>query len=260
MKAFTTKEERTMKELRRLSIALAAMILGWAVAAQAQPAVHGTGTANAIPVWTDSSAIGNAIMSQSGGNINVSGGLTATTLSGNGSGLTNVRASTLGGLSPSAFAQLGLSNTFTMSQTINGNLALSGSINNSLTLQGNLTDSSGDLGANVIGGFGGSSTVPGNSVASGIVGATIAGGGGYDQPYFGNVPNTVGADFATVVGGELNSASGPGATVGGGFGNIASGGDATVAGGGGNTASGAFATVPGGTGNSAGGFSAARQV
>src|SRR6516164_10886061 len=126
------------------------MILGWVVAAQAQ-AVKGTGTPNFIPVWTSSSTIGNSLMQQSGTNVNVGGGIVANTLSGNGAGVTNVNAATLGGLPSGAFAQLGAPNSFTMSHPISCNLTLSGSINNSLTLQGNLTDSNLDQSANVIG-------------------------------------------------------------------------------------------------------------
>ena len=211
-----------MKELQRLTIALVAMILGWAVAAQAQ-AVHGTGTTNTIPVWTSSSTIGNSLMTQSGGNVNVS-----------------------------------------------ANLTLTGSINNSLTLQGNLSDSNGDESANVIGGFGGNSTFLGNRVASGVVGATIAGGGGGLLSFA--YPNVVsgtwgtvgggannqagGGNSSTVAGGFQNLASGTAATVGGGNQNTASGLDATVGGGGINTASGDGATVGGGGNNTASGLSA----
>ena len=200
-----------MKELRRGTITLLAMILAWAVAAQAQ-AVHGTGTTNTIPVWTASSTIGNSLITQSGGEV---------------------------------------------------------SINNSLTLQGNLTDSNLDQSANVIGGFGGNNTFPGNSVASGVVGATIAGGGGgiVNLAY----PNVVtgawgtigggannqagGGNSSTVAGGFQNIASGSEATIGGGNQNTASGDDATIAGGGLNTASGNAATVGGGGNNTASGFS-----
>jgi hypothetical protein len=42
-----------------LASALVAMILAWAVAAQAQ-AVKGSGATNTIPVWTSSSTIGNS--------------------------------------------------------------------------------------------------------------------------------------------------------------------------------------------------------
>jgi hypothetical protein len=73
---------------------------------------------------------------------------------------------------------------------------------------------------NIIGGF------SGNSVASGVVAATIAGGGANGGP------NMVNANFATVGGGAAN---------------LASGGDSTVSGGSANTASGINATVPGGS-------------
>jgi len=162
--------------------------LGWGADAHAQ-VVKGSGTTNDIPVWTSSTTIGNSLIKQSGTNVNVNGGLVATTLSGNGSGVTNVNAAMLGGLLPSAFAQVGISNTFTADQTINGNLGLTGSINNMLTLQGNLTFGQGTESANVIGGFGGNSQFPGNSVASGVVGATIAGGGGASNGA--SLPNTV---------------------------------------------------------------------
>jgi hypothetical protein len=97
---------------------------------------------------------------------------------------------------------------------------------------------------NIIGGF------SGNSVTSGVVGATISGGG-----QSGGI-NQVTANFGTVGGGEGNTASGSWATVGGGGGNTASGDPATVGGGGGNTASGNYATVGGGGGNTASGFAA----
>ena len=174
--------------------------------------VKGSGTTNFIPIWTNSSTIGNSIMSQSSStNVSVSGSVSAT-----------------------------------------GNLTLGGSINNALTLQGNLSDSSGDQGANVIGGFGGNSSFAGNSVASGVLGATIAGGGG--ALLFGgsvvSVPNTVTADWGTVSGGQNNTA-GSFAVVTGGSSNSASGFAATVAGGSANTASAFDATVAGGSANSA---------
>jgi hypothetical protein len=113
-----------MKESRRLCIALMAMSLGWAGAAYAQQAapykqtqqttkalssqpavlsassttksVTGSGTLNFIPIRTGSSTISNSIISQSSTNVNVGGGFSAISLSGNGSGVTNVNALTLG--------------------------------------------------------------------------------------------------------------------------------------------------------------------
>jgi hypothetical protein len=97
---------------------------------------------------------------------------------------------------------------------------------------------------NVVGGHGA------NSVAAGVAGATIGGGG------YGAGPNRVTADYATIAGGRGNAADGYVATVGGGRDNTASGSDATVGGGLYNTASGWAATVAGGLGNTASGWEA----
>ncbi len=94
---------------------------------------------------------------------------------------------------------------------------------------------------NVIGGSGG------NSVSSGVVGATIAGGGASSGP------NIVTANHGTVGGGSGNTAGGTGATVGGGSNNTASGWNSTVAGGGSNTAENTNTTIGGGYGNTASG-------
>ena len=238
---------------RRLMPVLASLVvvigLGWGADARAQ-VVKGSGTTNDIPVWTTSTTIGNSIMSQSGSNVNVTGGVVATTLSGNGSGVTNVNALTLGGLGSGAFAQLGAANTFAANQAINGTLTLSGSLNNALILQGNLISTNGNTSANVIGGFTGNSAFAGNSVASGVAGATIAGGGGGSDTAS---PNTVTADYGTVSGGLGNTASGAGGTVAGGSTNTAGNLFATVSGGALNVANGSYATVPGGTNNAANG-------
>jgi len=253
-------QERKTTKLWILVAAISG-ILSWATAAAAQvQAVHGSGTAGTIPVWVNNSTLGNSMMSQSSGNVNVSGGMsangtvTASSFSGNGSGLGNVNAATLGGLGSGAFAQVGAQNTFTTTQTIEGNLNLTGSINKTLTLQGNLNGSLGDIGANLIGGFGGSSSVPGNSVASGVLGATIAGGGGSHPAQFGFVPNTVTANWGTVGGGGLNTVGGLFATVAGGHKNTATDYAATVGGGFQNFAEGTIATVSGGTLNQANGM------
>jgi trimeric autotransporter adhesin len=87
-----------------------------------------------------------------------------------------------------------------------------------------------------------------NTVSSGVVGATIGGGGASGGA------NYVTADYATVGGGGINTASGSHATVGGGWYNTASSWDATVGGGESNTASGPYATIGGGNSNSASGW------
>jgi outer membrane murein-binding lipoprotein Lpp len=81
---------------------------------------------------------------------------------------------------------------------------------------------SSDYAANIIGGH------PVNDVGSGVEGATIAGGGGYDGPA--NLPNTVEGFYGTVGGGQNNTASGYAATVPGGQSNTASGSDSFAAG------------------------------
>ena len=91
---------------------------------------------------------------------------------------------------------------------------------------------------NVLGGY------SGNSVASGISGATIAGGG------LAGAPNQVNGNQGTVGGGEGNTA-GEGSTVGGGSGNTARYFRATVGGGTSNVAEAEEATVGGGLKNTA---------
>ena len=109
-------------------------------------------------------------------------------------------------------------------------------------------DLGGNKSYNVIGG------APNNSVAAGVVGATISGGGGIFTGFAG--PNRVHGNWATVGGGLNNTASGVQATLSGGFENLASGDNATVGGGSSNTASGVAATVGGGSFNTANGGNA----
>jgi hypothetical protein len=102
------------------------------------------------------------------------------------------------------------------------------------------------LATNVVGGIG-----PNN--ATGVVGATIGGGGCMGGFHCSGVqPNVVKGDFGTI-GGGLNNTAWTLATVGGGAGNTASGFASTVAGGNSNMASSAESTVAGGTDNTASG-------
>ena len=267
------RKQRTAK-LRVLVFAAMVVLLSSGIVAQAQ-ALHGMGTGGSIPVWVNNTTLGNSMMSQSSGKVNVNGGVSASgavtgsSFNGNGSGLTNVNAATLGGLGVNALAQLGASNTFTTSQNIFGNLSVAGNYNGALILEGNLTDSGGETSANVIGGFAGNNSIPANSVAADVVGATIAGGGGALNGGIA-VPNAVtgvwgtvgggggnvaGGRFGTVCGGVSNTANGfLGATVGGGRGNLSGGLVSTVSGGDGNLASGDGAVVPGGINNLAAGM------
>jgi hypothetical protein len=99
-----------------------------------------------------------------------------------------------------------------------------------------------------------------NTVTAGMVGATIAGGGGLVviDPAF----NQVTGSFGTVSGG-LGNTSYYYSSVAGGYFNAASGFNAAIGGGEFNTASGELATIPGGGGNVASGeysFAAGRQA
>ncbi len=97
---------------------------------------------------------------------------------------------------------------------------------------------------NILGGY------SGNSAGSGVVGATIGGGGAN------GAANQASANYATVGGGASNEASGDYATVGGGDSNTASGYGATVGGGNTNRAIGDASTIAGGASNQAVGLAA----
>jgi Chaperone of endosialidase len=251
--------------------------------------IFGKGTTNFIPLWTGTYTIGNSLLSQTGNGLNVAGAVTAVSFTGNGATLTNVPAVQLGGLPASAFAQVGITNTFTADQTINGNLNLTGYINGTLFLQGNLTDGNGQQSANVLGGFEGAAAGGGNSIAPGVIGATIAGGGGvYDSSVIPKRPSRkrpmphvpvrdrsqlrnpflipsrpteaaqtaedAETDLQTPMGlqggGNIVQSMGDWGTVGGGLQNTVYL-FATVSGGRSNTATGAYSTIAGGDGNTA---------
>jgi hypothetical protein len=138
--------------------------------------------------------------------------------SGDGTGVTNVNAATLDGLSATEFWQLGGN-----AGTIPGANFLGTIDNQPLELK---VDGARAMRLepaletpNVIGGVGA------NSVTPGVRGATIAGGG---LPAF---PNQVTADYGAVGGGTFNIASAPWATIAGGRDNRARSESTTVAGG-----------------------------
>ncbi len=179
------------------------------------------------------------IVTNNGTGLNLSG-----TFSGNGAGLSNVDATTLGGLSSASFwktngnaganptngAFLGSTDHLPLEFRVNGVRAL----RLEPMAQGVIGLSSAP---NVIGGW------AGNYVTNGAVGATVWGGGS-------NVyANIVGADFGTVSGGRQNTAGGAEATVAGGRANNASGGNATISGGYANSVMGSYATAGGGEAN-----------
>jgi hypothetical protein len=129
---------------------------------------------------------------------------------------------------------------------------------------------------NIVGGY------SGNSVANGLPGATIAGGGsvipfnGLTQPntinnngYYGTIGggynnqvggyggvigggsvNVAGGDFSVVTGGQFNTNTGPSATIAGGRQNLCSGSQGTIGGGLQNTCAGDEDTIAGGQLNS----------
>jgi hypothetical protein len=106
-----------------------------------------------------------------------------------------------------------------------------------------------DSSPNLIGGY----SV--NSVADGVSGATISGGGAVGginlvtadwSTIGGGASNTVSGIYAAIGGGSINTASGDRTTISGGYYNYASWYGATIGGGEHNTASGLYATIAGG--------------
>lgn len=182
----------------------------------------------------------------------------ADVFAGNGTGLTNVNAVTLGGFGPNQFWQLtgnagtapgvnflGTTDNQPLDLYVDGVRALR------LILRSDSTGTYSNA-PNVIGG----SAV--NLVKTGTVGGTVGGGGGFDTNGT-SYPNRVNANFGTVSGGIGNVANGASAFVGGGgtdgagffLGNNASGNASVIGGGLGNTNSGFTATIAGGYGNNA---------
>jgi trimeric autotransporter adhesin len=171
---------------------------------------------------------------------------------GNGAGVSNVNAATVGGVSAGGFWRtngnagtspadgsfLGTTDDQPLELHVNGQLAL--------RLEPNAN------GANVIAG---SAQVEG----AGSYGVAIAGGNantvnGLYAFVGGGQGNSASANFAVVGGGSDNTNSGGAATVGGGEHNVASGLEATIAGGSLNSAINTYATVAGGNGNTASGI------
>jgi hypothetical protein len=166
---------------------------------------------------------------------------------GNGANVTNVNATALGGLASSNFWQLGGN-----SGTVAGSQFLGTADNQPLELRVNGRRAlrlepapDAQYVTNTINVIAGS---PVNTVAPGIHAATIAGGGMETDGYTA-YPNSVTADFATVGGGLLNTASGGGAIVAGGLNNIGAATVSTVSGGSGNWSYAAYGTIGGGNAN-----------
>jgi hypothetical protein len=151
----------------------------------------------------------------------------AGAFAGNGSGLSNVNAQTLGGLLPSDFWTLTGNNVAPgqfLGSTNDQPVEIKARGQRALRLEPNTNGA-----PNVIAG----SAV--NQVDNGVIGVTISGGGA--ENYFGNsYPNRAAADFSAIGGGIVNLVQGYGSVIGGGvFNNIQPGYYSVISGGYGNT-------------------------
>jgi len=184
----------------------------------------------------------------------------ANSFSGNGSGLTNVNAGTLGGLNSSNFWRTAGNAGTTAGTHFVGtmdNQPLELKVNGLRALRLENNGDGGDSGTipdgapNVVAGS------PVNSVGAGIVGATISGGGATNYSGF-SYPNTVLSDYGTVGGGlgnRIAPSSFAGAIGGGYFNDIATNSDYSAIGGGRENkiaANSQGATIPGGESNDIG--------
>ncbi len=134
--------------------------------------------------------------------------------SGNGAGLTNLNAASLGGQPAGNFWQLG-GNNVSAGQFIGSTNAQPVEIwvNNQRAIRlEQVTNLNDDESFNIIGGY------AGNTVAPGVTGATISGGGGSHLLFGAHTNNQIGADFSTIGGGDGNQIQtlAAGATIGGG--------------------------------------------
>ena len=172
----------------------------------------------------------------------------ANSFSGNGTGLNNVNAISLGGLGAASFWVLG-GNVVTGGANLgtgdNQPLNLIAWNSRVLKLETRKLSLGGFDSLIAVNTLGGAS---GNVISNGVMGGTIAGGGAETNHLFGSeaAPNTVLDNFGTV-GGGLNNTAGYAST------NFDATRSATVAGGENNTASSAWATVGGGRLNTASG-------
>jgi hypothetical protein len=167
----------------------------------------------------------------------ISGTVTADGFAGDGSGLTGVDAVTLNGLTSASFWQVGgnaganPTNGAFLGTTDNLPLEIKVGGSRALRLEYALDSSFGSVVPNVIGGY------AGNVVSNGFIGAAIIGGGDIA------VPNRVGNNYASVLGGLGNTASGSISTA---MGNgCTASGDEAIAIGHGTIASGTISTAIG---------------
>src|ERR1022692_3632404 len=197
------------------------------------PAPYAITAGNVAPGAGLSGTYGSAITLSNAGN----------SFNGNGAGLANVNATTLGGLSSSNFwKSAGNAGTVPganfVGTTDNQPLELRVNGGRAFRLEPTVNDANHSGIINVIGGS------PLNYLSNGVYAATISGGGAAN--FFGvPVSNSVIGDFGTVSGGAQNTAALFG-TVGGGTQNTAGGSESVVDGGQLNTASGILSTIGGG--------------
>jgi hypothetical protein len=166
----------------------------------------------------------------------------AGSYSGDGAGVTNVNAATLGGLASSNFWQTGGNNVSAgqfIGSTNNAKLELRANGKRVAVYSASVSDS-----PNIIGG------APSNNIDAGVQGAVIAGGGTTNFLGF-NSPNSIGADFSAIIGGSGNAiwTGADHAFIGGGWGNLISSNSyqGAIAGGQGNIVSnGTYAAIAGG--------------
>jgi hypothetical protein len=173
------------------------------------------------------------------------------TFNGNGAGVSNVAALTLGGQYPTNFWQLS-GNNVSASQFFGStnNQAVNFLVNGVRALRLEPNPNPQMNYSNIVNVIGGS---PVNFVAPGISGAFIGGGG--SPRYMGQgYTNSVTADFGAVVGGNGNSSGYFGFT--GGGGQNSAGYYGVVGGGVGNTETGSYDVIPGGFACQANGYSA----
>ena len=161
---------------------------------------------------------------------------------GDGSGVTNVNAAALNGLSATNFWQLG-GNAVSSGQIIGStnNQAVEIWANNqrAVRIEPNSAGAPNFIAGAAV-----------NYADPGVVGATIGGGGALN--YSGLKTNSVTADFGTVSGGSKNSVNGMLGTVGGGFNNLANGQMGVIGGGLNNRNEGFGGVVGGGINNTNG--------
>lgn len=224
---------------------------------------------NASSVGGGSNNTATGANSTVGGGISNAANATGATVGGGSSNLATDTYTTVGGgdgnnaLANSATIGGGAGNSITaafgtvsggQSNVADGSSASIGGgstneVNNAFGTIGGGNHNTIDANYGTIGGGGATDTANGNHVVDEH--GTI--GGGYNNQAGDNVGTKNDKAYATVSGGNSNTASGFASTVGGGFTNLASGFYALVTGGISNTASGDYSTTGGGNGNTADG-------